>query len=128
MSSSIDVIFDMIKQFEDIDKGIRATIKEYLGSNENSFEDKWKLFSSVNSDLLPHDKWSLDFDELQKHDLCWVSDFHVERREIVDLVDIVDRLECDKKYNFVSKKSNIDIEQFKREILKQGYRTFVFDW
>lgn len=136
MSVSREDIDIEINSLLNIKDRIQDHISEYLKSDKNTLDEKWDLFSTLDSSLFKEHGWIIHLPELDKHRICWYNDFYIERHKTVDLVDIVFNIEENRAWyeelgnepEEDDKTRLIDLEQLKKEILECGYRTFVFDW
>ena len=105
---------------------MKLTVKSKIEGTHYTSEQKWKLLSELSAEVLPSNPWVLHFRELEKNGIEYYDDLYKDRGVIIDVVnDIYDHIEACRRNG---RYENIDMEQLKKEIIEQGYRTFVNDW
>lgn len=106
---------------------LKLNINSKLTGTKYSLEEKWQLLSTLDSALLPSSKWLIHYPELEKHGLEYYDDFYKDRYALVDVVELYNIIQ-EAKEDEEDKYTDFDLEQFKKEIIEKGVRTFTNDW
>lgn len=117
---NIDEMYDAILKFRVLEKELHDYIFKYINNKAIPLEDRWKLFVD-NKNLFPTKSWLMHFKEFDKNDINYYDDFGYERREIVDVTEMVEM--CDE-----GDWTEVNLDDLKEEILESGYSKFKFDW
>lgn len=109
----------------------RIAIVEFFTNEENPFDDRWEVYSRTPEVLMTHSQWichEFESSEFAKKyyggEISWYDDFYIERHEIVELPQLIHRL------NVIEPKEANDemLKCFKRCAMSTGLHYFEYDW
>lgn len=127
-------ILDEIKDFKSKPNPLIGRYVEYIKDKTIPLEERWEVFVEAPNEWKNNETWAVDFESeklLKTGNICWHSDFYIERHEIIYVVDFVlDRLpeylETDNYYGKDEIKTIADA--FKEEVIQKNLGSFVLDW
>lgn len=97
----------------------RVSIAAFLQNHENSYEDREEVWKTCPDYLSPEHPWILHLPEYEQKygEISWFDDFYCDRRQTVDLRDLVDTIDEEEQQ-----------KDFIRACVNKGVCIFTLDW
>lgn len=117
---NIDEMYEALRKYKQLEEELHDYVFKYIKNKSFPLEDRWKLFVDTKK-LFPTKSWLIYYKEFDKNNINYYEDFGYERREVIDVGEMVEFVD---EGNW----AEVNLDNLKEEILEQGYSGFRFDW
>lgn len=127
-------LLDEIIEFKS-KSALREKYQKYIVDKNIPLNDRWAVFKEAPIEWKKTDSCYVTFkvaSKLPSREIVWYNDFHKDRYQTVDMVDLVDTIKDNIKWSKDKKEWegwNLElVEELMEEILSKNLDSFIYDW
>ena len=125
---SMDEFVKSVEATKQTGEALKLVYLDLITDKNIPLDERWNVFTKAPSFWQEHDLSVPSFSIEAEREINWYDDFNIEKRETVDLIDIIKQLEEDIKRGFATGWTLELANQLKEDILKQNLGSFEYDW
>lgn len=118
---------ELLDKRAEIDVQIDALGLELLAANTGSLDERWATWKAVaNAGALQRSSWVCH--SIDKYNMSWYDDFHKDRHQDVDYVDIADYIEECWGDDYGPSLTQEEYDEWREWVIKNNKVGFTYDW